>query len=210
MQAQINKLTAQTEYYRKPANPKSYADILTSMIGTLIGAGLALAGVYWSAKRQEALEEKKRNEARRDETTKELKQATSELLKVLASQVKSIMWLTWIGKNDTAYMKDSDISEYNIDMKALFRDSMAAQAYLISINPEQFVSMEDLIKTVSNIDHRMSLKIRQFMIANSKEEHFEAAQSIGLFYEEVANFYKEMPDNFGRVLPKTSWQTFLK
>jgi hypothetical protein len=203
--AQIEKTKAQTAYYKNSKSEKPGGGLLKEMLpgilGALVGGGMAFLGILWSANRQEKTEKKKRIEAKKDETSNDIKSATANLIKKLAAEVQAIMWLTYIGKYDAEAMKNEDIDEYNKEMKVLFKEDMEAQAYLATVEPKLYEKIKPLIKIVSGIDHDMAAALRQFLNIPSQNDRSKEAQAIGAFYDKIAAFYHKMPAMFGDILP---------
>ncbi|WP_375433855.1 hypothetical protein [uncultured Hymenobacter sp.] len=162
-------IKAQTDYYLNQTKEKSeIASILSSLLGTLLGAGLALLGVRWSTNRQwelekdkwnqtQALEREKWEKALEHESINEVRIAAATLAKILAAQNQAIMWLTWIGLHEPKVFSTNDIANYNADMKKLFREEVVAEAYLAALQPGLYIEMGLLAKQVSSIDYQVTV-----------------------------------------------------
>lgn len=205
-----------TEYYRRQGKDqpfwKSLAAGLPTMLGTLLGATLALLGVRWSSNRQWQLERDKWEKAQQlerdkwektqaNELIKEIRLASAELAKKIASALQAIMWLTWIGKFNTQALVEKDLDDYLSETKKLFNELVVAQAHLAALDPELYKKMLQLVAEVLTIDSTMTFAIQKFKDAGSKDDKLVAAKELGSFYDKASKFYESIPDKFSKILP---------
>ena len=202
---QQNLIKAQTAYYQKQTQEKSFwgslVNVLPGIIGTMIGASLALLGVRWSTNRQWKLEKEKWEKTKAKESLQEKRSAAAELSKLIAAEIQTIIWLTWIAKYDSTALSQKDIDDYNIEMKKLFKEDLIAQTHLVVLDTELYKKMKPLVKEITGIDHRMSICVRKIQESNSPETNLKAARELGEFYDSAYNFYNSIPEKLGTILP---------
>ncbi len=198
-------MRAQIEYYKSQVRPKKFFEsvspALPGIIGTMIGASLALFGVRWSNKRQWDLEKEKWEMTKKDEATKEVRSAVANMSKIIAAELQAIIWLTWIGKYEPHILSDKDIDDYNIEMKQLFRDALVAQAYLAALDLGLHTKMKSIAKEVSRIDHKMSFTIQKIKQAANPDERIVAAKELEIFYDESYFYHDNLAEKIGNALP---------
>lgn len=198
-------IKSQIAYYEKQTQGKSiwelFTPVLPGIIGTLIGASLALFGVRWSSGRQWRLEKDKWEKSQRNEALKEVKQAVANLARVIAAEVQAIVWLTWTAKYQPATLSKKDIDEYYAEIKVLFKEDVVTQTYLSMLDAELYTKMKPVVKQVVGMDHEMSFPIDKFTRSEDRDEAMEAVRELGSFYDRAADFYQQMPGLLGAMMP---------
>jgi len=211
LEAQIKNQRAQAAFYDKQMKGKSWRDlletVLSSAIGTLLGATIALAGVFYSNKRQWKLEEKRHENARQlelekwvkaqeserekwararsEDTAKEIRLAAVELAKKCATGLQKIIWLTWIARFEPNSLNEKEIAEYDQEMKAILAESVNAEVTLAVLDKELYKKMRILSGDVWGIDHRMSEITDLFKRGKTPQERLNLASEIGQFNAEA-------------------------
>lgn len=195
---------AQVAYYEGQTARKTFLQTISAalpgVIGTMIGASLALLGVRWSNRRLWQLEREKWETAKRDERAKEIRTAAAELSKVIAAGLQSIVWLTWIGKYEPHSLTDKEIDDYNMDMKQAFRDSIVAQAYLATLNVELNQKMKVIAKEVFRIDHHMASELQTIKGIADVNKRATAAVVLAAYYDEANAIHEGLPERIGEAL----------
>ena len=206
LREQISNQKAQAAYYQKQSASTSVWDslqsILMSVMGTFIGASLALVGVRWSINRQWEIEQRKWRQTKQDETLKEARLAVATLAQKVAAEIQAMIWLTWIAKFEPNMLSENDIITYDKEMKSMMGEDMVAQAALIAVDPKLHDLMKPLVKEASSLDHRMSFATLKFKQADQLTR-VAIVKELGHFYDEAYGLYENLPNRLGLILETT-------
>ena len=202
IEAQINNQEAQVEYYKKQSSGESaLATGLNSFMGTLIGAGLALLGVWWTGKRQAELEnvrwvrarkdeEDKRRQTREDELRRDIRLAAAELSRKIAAGAQAISWLVWKARFDLENLTGRDKSAYDREIKSLLADLVGAEVVVAALDKDVFARMKPLINELYLLDHQVAFAIRHFQ--DSGEKRTDSIKQLNDLYEPASDFFNKI------------------
>ena len=225
LEEQIKNQRAQAALYNKQMQGKSWRElfetVLSSAIGTLLGAAIALAGVFYSNKRQWRLEEKRHENARQlelekwikaqeserekwaraktEEMAKEARVAALELAKKSAAGLQKIIWLTWIARYEPDSLNEKEIADYDQEMKVILLDIVAAEVTVAALDRKAYQKLRSSSGDVLGIDHRMSKDIDSFKKEKTDQGRLLLAGEIGEFYLEAIGKMIKLTDELTEI-----------
>ena len=107
------------------------------------------------------------------------------------------MWITWIAKYTPTQLKTEDVTEYNNEMRLLFKGDLSAQACLSTIDRKTFDKIYAVIDEIYKIDHSLSLDLVEFNSCQDSTSKVLSASKISRFYDLASELNKKMPQQLG-------------
>jgi hypothetical protein len=211
---------AQIDYYKAQAAPKTFRqlffDSLPSLIGTSVGALLALSGVYLSSKKQWNLEEKKWRESRKDELDRwnrsqkeaadrrqqnredeilrETRLAVAELTRKIAAGGQSLEALTWWARHEPNTFTVKHVEEHDSRMATIYTEMLGAQLVVATLAPSLYERTRPIVKEVYRLDAEVARWSKDLMSDPKQVTH------LGYLWPEVVTFNKAIPKQIEGIL----------
>jgi len=199
IKAQIENQRAQAVYYRLQTAPAKDGWWQSSLMGTVLGATIALVGVLITGWRQAKLEENKWRRSRKDERQKETRLAAAELTRGLAAGIHAVAWCSWKARYEPDDLKEKDFAAYDREIKGLFPTIVGARIVLAALNENMHQQMTPFVKELYSLDRELAEA--SVLFRRSRDEGLKAVEAC---YQHAHVYDKMLLEQVSRIVNVSS------
>jgi hypothetical protein len=155
----------------------------------LIGALVALGGVFTAQLVSIALAERRTLETRQDDIVKETRLAVAELTRSMAAAIQAMAWFTAIAANTPDKLTQEDILDYDKEIKELLPNIVGALLIVSALDNEISDQLSPFMQEIYRVDGAIGAASREF--TTSPEQ--SAKRIKYLYAAAVLPLYSKLP-----------------
>jgi len=162
----------------------------------IIGALVALGGVFTAQMVSIALEQQRTWETRQDDIAKETRLAVAEVTRTMAAAIQEMLWITSKGANISwDELTQEDILDYDNEIKELLPNILGSMMVLSAFDAKASNQLSPLMSAIYRVDVRTALASRQFRTAPEQS----ARQLSHLAHKEVMPLQDELAQRISSI-----------
>jgi hypothetical protein len=159
----------------------------------IIGALVALGGVFTAQMVSISLADKRKLETREDDIAKETRLAIAEVSRNMAAAVQAMLWFTSKAASAHANLTQDDILAYDKDIKELLPNIVGSLMVVSMLDKNVSDQLSPLMQEIYSVDARIAAASWQF----SKRPELSAKRIEDVYREAIGPLYDKLAESIG-------------